>query len=229
MAVVGVAAAVGVGAVASSVVSAGAASDAANTQANAALQGQQLTQYMYDQTRSDLLPYQQVGLAALPQYQNLLGASPGGMQTALETLKGTPGYQFALQQGLQATQSGFAAQGLAKSGAALKGAANYSEGLAETTYQNILNNFYGAVQTGQNAAAQTGAFAMQSAQQQSALLTNAGAAKAAGIVGSANAINSGISSITNALTVPALYSASGNSGGLYGTAQPAYSTSGWLP
>lgn len=56
-------------------------------------------------------------------------------------LENTPGYKFTLNQGLQAVQNGYAAQGLGTSGAALKGAAQYASGLASTTYNQQLQNY----------------------------------------------------------------------------------------
>lgn len=65
------------------------------------------------------------------------------------TLDNLPGYRFELQQGLQATQNAAAAQGLGVSGAALKGAAGYAQGLASSDlntyyneYEGNLNNLY---------------------------------------------------------------------------------------
>jgi hypothetical protein len=52
----------------------------------------------------------------------------------------TPGYQFNLSQGLRAAQNSAAARGLGVSGAALRGAANYATGLADSTYQNQFAN-----------------------------------------------------------------------------------------
>jgi hypothetical protein len=54
-------------------------------------------------------------------------------QATLETL---PGYQFARTQGLKAVQNSAAARGLGVSGAALKGAATFSQGLADQNYNN---------------------------------------------------------------------------------------------
>lgn len=62
---------------------------------------------------------------------------PGRMDQA--TLEATPGYQFALSQGLKATQNSAAARGLGVSGAAMKGAAAYATGLADNTYQQQFN------------------------------------------------------------------------------------------
>lgn len=70
---------------------------------------------------------------------NKVAANPqSAQQTALEN---TPGYKFALDQGLKATQNGFAAQGLASSGAAMKGGAQFAEGLASQTYNQQLQNY----------------------------------------------------------------------------------------
>jgi hypothetical protein len=79
------------------------------------------------------------------------------------TLSSTPGYQFTLGQGLQSTQNSYAAQGLGSSGAALKGAASYATGLANSTYnsqfanyltqnQQIANILLGSAGIGANAA-----------------------------------------------------------------------------
>jgi hypothetical protein len=65
-------------------------------------------------------------------------ATPQPMtQAQLET---TPGYQFQLNQGLQSTQNSAAARGLGVSGAALKGAATYATGLANSNYQQQFQN-----------------------------------------------------------------------------------------
>ncbi len=63
---------------------------------------------------------------------------PGAMTQA--ALEATPGYQFNLAQGLQATQNSASARGLGVSGAAMKGAATFATGLADSTYQNQFNN-----------------------------------------------------------------------------------------
>jgi hypothetical protein len=69
---------------------------------------------------------------------NIYGTLKNGISES--TLQNTPGYQFTLGQGLESTQSSAAARGLASSGAALKGAATYATGLADSTYQNQYND-----------------------------------------------------------------------------------------
>ena len=55
----------------------------------------------------------------------------------------TPGYQFELQQGEEATNNSAAARGLSSSGAALKGADAYANNLADTNYQNNYQDLLG--------------------------------------------------------------------------------------
>jgi len=208
-----------VGSIASAAIGGSAAKSAAKTQKEAAEEAMGISKQMYDTTRTDLMPYQQVGQGAMAGYQNLLGTGPAGPAGMNAALAATPGYQFALEQGLQATQSGFASKGLAQSGPALKGAAQYAEGLAGTTYQNVLGNYYNALGIGESAAAQTGQFGAQSANTQAQAATAAGAASAAGTVGAANATIQGIngltSSISNALLTPAMFSAMAGGKGLF--------------
>jgi hypothetical protein len=229
-----VAAAVGVGTavagVAGSAISANAASSAADTQAAAAnnaagLQWQQFQQLMQNQA-----PYMQLGSSAIPQLQAQLGKL-GNMQFSFnpteQQLEQTPGYQFTLQQGLKGVDNQLAAKGLNLSGAQAKGIGQYTTGLADQTYQqqyqNALQNFmtnYGAqsdqynrlsglVGLGQNSAAGVGNAGLQTANTAGNFLTSGANAQAAGIIGSANAINGGLSSAAQG---GLLYSLLGNGG-----------------
>ena len=93
-----------------------------------------------------------------------IGQGPGG-QAALEA---TPGYQFELAQGLQATQNSAAARGLGVSGAAMKGAADYATGLASKNYQQQFQDAMAGGQATQSTANQFGNLST------AALNTNAG-------------------------------------------------------
>ncbi|WP_029605513.1 hypothetical protein [Kozakia baliensis] len=77
------------------------------------------------------------------------------------TLEQTPGYQWQYGQGMQAATNSAAARGLANSGAAMKGASTFANGLADSTYQNQFND-----QLSANSAAQsnlTNTFSRQNA------------------------------------------------------------------
>lgn len=55
------------------------------------------------------------------------------------TMKNDPGYQFRLNQGLQALQQSAAAQGLLRTGGTLKNIEDYGQNTASQEYQNVYN------------------------------------------------------------------------------------------
>ena len=93
-----------------------------------------------------------------------IGAELAGAQAAMPPTGGmtesflqqTPGYQFALSQGLKAAESAAGARGLGVSGASKKAAATFATGLADQTYQN---QFANAQQTYQDWVNQAGQLA----------------------------------------------------------------------
>lgn len=208
------------GSLASGVIGAGAASDAADQQAQAAQEAAANQMAMFNKEQENLKPFMQFGQAGQSALGSLLGLNKGEnplsslllkpFNPTMQDLESTPGYQFTLDQGLKGTQNSYAAQGLARSGAAMKGAAQYSEGLAESTYQQQFSNYLsqnqqiynmlgGVVQTGLGAATNTANMGMQAASQASNYLTSGAAASAAGTIGSANALSAGIGGIGSAV------------------------------
>jgi hypothetical protein len=96
---------------------------------------------MYQQTAQNVSPYIQAGQRNLGMLESRLPGLTTNFNPTMEQLAQTPGYQFALQQGLQTAQNSYAGQGLGTSGAAMKGAENYAQGLASTTYQQQFQNY----------------------------------------------------------------------------------------
>lgn len=137
---------------------------------------------------------------------NPLGATPFDPQSFLEK---TPGYQFVKNQGLQATQNSYASHGLSESGAALKGAANYAEGLAGTTYEQRLQDYFQMLSGGQNAAAGLGQFGTQAGLNMGNTAMSGAAATAGGTIGAANAVTGGITGIANAQVMNKVLGGSG--------------------
>ena len=185
--------------------SSGAAKDAASTQAGAANRAADLAQSQYQQTRADLAPYREYGTIAGKDLVNRLTQLSSPFNPTMAQLEATPGYQFTRDQGLQAVQNGAAAKGLGISGAALKGAANFATGLADSTYKtqfdidqanktNSFNKLLALTQTGQNAATQTGTFGTQAAQNAGNNLTSGANASASGTIGATNALTGGLNS-----------------------------------
>lgn len=132
--------------------------------------------------------------------------SPPDILTALQNL---PGYQFTLQQGLKSTQSGAAARGLGSSGAALKGAANYATGLADSTYGNQVNRLAQSAGMGLSAANALAGVGTSAGQGIANAQIAGGNAAAAGYNGMAN-------SVSNASGYLPLYAMMNNGGGVGG-------------
>ena len=229
-----------VGSVAAGAIGASAAGSAANKQAEAAsaaaaqqqAAGQQalsIDQNGSTQALNYLSPYTDEGQTALTALNQNLSYLDTPYQPTQAQLAATPGYQFALQQGLQSTQNAAAAQGLGVSGAALKAAASFATGTAQNTYtqdagiyqQNqsqIGNLLTGMASNGQNAATsqaqiQQGYNSMEGnaligQANESAQTSLTGAqAQASGTVGAANSISSGITGATSGLSQSAILSA----------------------
>lgn len=224
--------------VASAVVGGVASNMAADKQANAAGKAAKMSADAAAQVRSDLNPYVTAGNNAInPLWQamgydqNADGSITQNPNATLQKqfnfnpqdLQSTPGYQFAMDQGLRQVNNSAAARGLGLSGAQLKGAMNFATGLADNTYgnqfnralstyntnyqvaSNNVNNLQNLVNTGQNSAAQTGQAALSGANSAGNYLTQQGNAQASGIMGMANAASSGVG---NYLTYNALYPSS---------------------
>jgi hypothetical protein len=168
-----------------SVISAGSsmfgASKAAKAQKKAAAAAAETQKEFFNVTQNNLKPYMAMGEAAIPDATKF-------DQAALE---GTPGYKFALSQGLKAVQNSMSAKLLGGSGAAIKGAASFATGLADQTYGENYNRLLERVRIGQNAAAGVGSAAMQAGSTIGGYQVGAGDAKAA-------AWNSGATAIGNA-------------------------------
>lgn len=144
-----------------------------------------------------------------------------------------PGYGFQLNQGQQALQNSQAAQSGVLSGAALKGLIGYNQGMASTGYQNAYNrwlstnqnaysqwqgqqsNRYGMLANlsslGENAAVGAGNSGVGYANGMANTAQAIGNAQAAGTVGTANAINSGISNGSGYMYLNSLMNGGGNS------------------
>lgn len=147
-----VAAAVIGGAVIGGVGSSIAGGKAASASRHASDQAAQVQREALEQQKELSAPYRQLGEAAMPNYENLLGIGTGGSAGIQQALESTPGYQFALEQGqrgianLASTQGGI-------SGNTLADLTKFNQGIASTTYQQQLDNLARAVGTGQAAAA----------------------------------------------------------------------------
>ena len=220
------------GTIAGSVISSNAAQGAAQTQANAAQNATQAQLSMFNKTQANLAPYMSSGT-------NALGSLNAMMPNLTKPFSATqyqqsPGYAWQMSQGIDAVQNSAAAAGGIKSGNTLKDLTIFGQGLANTDYQQALQNYmaqqqqtFGMYNTlvagGQNAAAGLGGIGTQVGGQIGSNIIGAGNALAAGQVGSANAIGGGMNSLAQ---IAALYGNGGfnnfGGGGAGGVASTGY-------
>lgn len=197
----------GVASVGSAALGASSASKAAKAQSKAAQAANDTQLKMFYDTQENLAPYMDQGEQAGKQLNKLTGidttdplASPLLKPITMDqaTLEQTPGYKFNLEQGLKAVQNSASARGLGESGAALKGAANYATGLADSTYQNQFanamanqenqfNRLMSMTTLGQNSAANLGAYGTQTANSMANTTVSAGNAAGASMIAGGNA------------------------------------------
>lgn len=86
-------------------------------------------------------PYQQTGIQSNQMLAGELASGDLGGDFTPGDLTQDPGYQFRLQEGQKALERSLAARGMGSSGAALKAAQEYGQGLADQTYQNAYNRW----------------------------------------------------------------------------------------
>ena len=193
------------GGIASSLIGANAANTSASDQLKAAQLASQTQLGIFNQTQSNLAPYNTAGQSALSQLAALFGLGAGGTGptnatagAATSALQNYPGYQFGLQQGNLAQQQSAASQGLLLSGSQLQAAQTFGQNYA---MQNAWNPYVSQLSSlaglGENAAATTGQIGASTGAGIAGTQLAAGQAAASGAVGSANAITSGLTSATN--------------------------------
>lgn len=215
-----------------------AAKRAAQAQENAALSAADVQRdalgfqkEVYEQGRQDSLPWMEAGMGALDQLRIEMGLSDG--ESKFQT---TPGYEFAVQEGEKGVMNNLSALGMKNSGAALKALTRFREGLANQEYGNYYSRLSGLAGTGQNQVqsnnalgANTAASLTSGANALGNTIQNAGAARASGYVGGANAWSNALGGATNNISnALGMYSqmnrTGGNSLGAYPSAPGALPT-----
>lgn len=169
------------------------ANKAADAQKDAAAQAQALEERKLAQIRGDLAPYRDAGSRALGYYEDFLGVNGAdAAASARNMFQTSPGYDFAFDEGMRATEGSAAARGGLLSGGTLKALQARGQGLANQEYGSYLDRFLGLAGIGENAAAQTGNFTAGSAARQGGYLLDAGAAQAGGYLAAGEGINGAI-------------------------------------
>jgi len=162
-----------------------AANKAADAQINASREANALAKYMYDTTRTDNMPALNARNTGLEGYQKLL-QNPG-------TITSDPGYQFGLQQGMNAYDNSGAARGMRLSGAQAKALTKFGQDYGQTKFNESLNRYGNLAGLGQTGAGTIANAGMNYSNTAGSNMLGAGNAAASGYIGGANAISGGIS------------------------------------
>lgn len=110
------------------------------------------------ETRQQNLALQQpiydAGMPAIHSRNALLGlgGSPQASQEAFDAFRNSTGYQFRVNEGMDALNSGYAGAGVLQSGAALKGLDDYRQGMASAEFGSYMNHLGGQQMLGAGAA-----------------------------------------------------------------------------
>ena len=198
-------------------VGADAAKSAAETQAQSAREANELLYKMYQEQKGLQEPFRGAGITAQNRLLDLLGLSQNkgaegdgryAKDFGMSDFTADPGYAFRLAEGQKTLERNAAARGGLISGGALKAATRYGQDMGSQEYQSAFNRYQtnranqlqplGSLLTsGQAAASNQSAAAGNYGTQAGGNITGAGAATAAGQVGSVNALTNALSSYLN--------------------------------
>lgn len=179
--------------------------DALRAQQNAASASDATQRYFYDTTRADNMPALEGRNWAIQQLRDRLGGAYG-QRIEPGDVSQESGYQFGLNEGMNALNSQFAARGMRNSGAALKAATRFGNDYATTKYNdafnrevanrsavlNPLQSFAGIGQTGASTIANAG---QNAANALSSTAIGLGNAQAAQKINASNALTDTINQI----------------------------------
>lgn len=190
--------------VASAVIGGASSKSAAGTQAAASRDATAAQERMFERQVELQEPWRKAGETALNRLSAGLGAGGEFDKSFSQTnWQADPGYAFRLSEGMKALDRTAAARGGLISGGALKAATRYGQEMGSQEYQNAFNRYYAErankLQPLQSLAGigQSSANTLTSAAgtlggQIGSNIIGAGNAAAAGTMGVANAISSGV-------------------------------------
>lgn len=177
--------------------------------------------YTHDQ--GNTAPYVASGQNALTSIGNLSGLNGAdASKAALANFQTSPGYGFAVQQGLSAVDHGAAANGMLRSGETLRAEQTLGNNLANNQFGEYYNRLSGIAGMGlqgaglQNQSTSTYDGLLGGQSNTAAQTANANGMNQASIYG--NAINGAAGGVTNAARNGLFSTAMGGGGGLFGGA-----------
>ena len=145
--------------------------------------------------------------------QQYADANPTG-GSEYQGFQATPGYEFQRDQGLAAIDNSAASRGNVFSGATMKAAQTFGQGLANQEYNNFLNRITGVAAGGQSAAGNAANAGANYAAGAGNAYGAIGNAQSAGAIGQANALNAGINNAIGGFNYQNQLSGGGGFGGI---------------
>lgn len=234
-----IAAAIFGGSVVGGLISSHGAQSAADTQASAANHAADVQLQMFNQTRDDQAPWRQAGA-------NALGTIGSGSAYFNHTFDANdlnanlaPNYKFMLDQGLGATTNMANAMG-GLGGNSLKAVNDYAQNYASNAYQqaftnytsnqtNIFNRLASIAGLGQTAGSNQTTGGSQYGASIGNAITGAGNARAAGIVGSANAISGALTNGVGMYALSNMFRPAGGTSWATSNSGPGWNAEGGPP
>lgn len=202
-----------------------AARSAAGAQERSAQAGIDEQARQFDEMRRLLQPYVDVGQPALTAQQAQLGLlGPEQQQAAINQIAGSPLLQALTQQGEQALLQRASATGGLRGGNIQGALAQFRPAMLQAALDQQYARLGGLTALGQQSAAGVGTAGMQTGANTAALLGQAGAAQAGGIIGGA----APFVQLANAPAQFAMFQAGRGGGSLFGGAQSPMNNVGAL-
>lgn len=129
--------------------------------------------------------------------QQAMQANQQRAQQGFDTFRNSTGYDFRVRQGMNALNSGYAGAGTIKSGAAIKGAIDYGQGMASQEFGNYLNALGNQQSLGLQAGGAAAGVGVQTGNSLGSIYMQNGANQANASLARASALGSGLSSLAN--------------------------------
>lgn len=193
------------GSVGSALIGSSSAKKAAKSQEKAAKTAAQQQQQALAAQEALIGPYVQAGKNALAEYQKMAPYQNFGMAQ----FQADPGYNFRMSEGIKALERSASARGLLQSGGTLKGITQYGQNLASEEYANAFGRYLTEREARMNPYSYLTGIGQAAAAGQAANVGTTGAAladiamqrgniQAAGQMGAANALASGLGGLAEA-------------------------------
>ena len=169
--------------------------NAAEIEALARAEANDLIRNQWDDTKGALAPYGEGGQRPFEMQQELVGAKGvEAQENAYQNYRESPGVAFAREQGLRGVNQQASAQGNLGGGNRLKRLTEYSQGMALQDFNNYFNKLGSLTGVGLNASQALAGVGGQAAAGQAANVIGAGEARSQGAIAGQESYNSGLGS-----------------------------------